>query len=279
MHLNDLHALLGSSPSSPRITEFLTTLSSSPSSSSSPPTPPPLLEPEIKTFPGTVYHNYYDLGISFCYIPDKSKGGKGKVDPTVNGEQDFKLDEIDIYNNVSEDPSSASASASRSGSGAGNLEGTGAGIGGKAARVPKPTFKTFKGLPIEFPLVAAEDNKNATGSGSTERAGNTSTSSIAPQPTSSSSTQPPSTPTSHPFPSLNSETTGRTLVQTLGEPTKKGGGSGIGPFMQGIYLEWFSLGVQVDLEAGKDDKSQEGGVWERAAGWGWVCLKVFEKGG
>lgn len=49
--------------------------------------------------------------------------------------------------------------------------------------------------------------------------------------------------------------------------------------MQGVYLEWSSLGVQVDLEAGKDDKSQEGGVWERAAGWGWICLKVFERDG
>lgn len=49
--------------------------------------------------------------------------------------------------------------------------------------------------------------------------------------------------------------------------------------MQGVYLEWYSLGVQVDLEAGKGNNKEEGGVWERAAGWGWVCLKVFERGG
>ncbi len=76
---------------------------------------------------------------------------------------------------------------------------------------------------------------------------------------------------------LKPSTTGREFVIALGEPTKKGGGTG----WLDVWLEWSALGIQVDLRDPKGTETEEikkkglGGVWDQAAGWVWVDLKIF----
>ncbi|KAK8861260.1 hypothetical protein IAR55_002079 [Kwoniella newhampshirensis] len=60
-------------PGSSQITAFLSLLSS----------PSPLPPPDIKSYPDAIYHNYYSLGLSLCFLPSKG------------------LDSVDIYNTPS----------------------------------------------------------------------------------------------------------------------------------------------------------------------------------
>lgn len=69
---NQLYSLLGLSPSSPKIEEFLSTDS----------------KPTITKLSNYIYHAYKPLGISLCFIPK---------------EDDFMLDAIDIYNGKTRD--------------------------------------------------------------------------------------------------------------------------------------------------------------------------------
>jgi hypothetical protein len=84
---------------------------------------------------------------------------------------------------------------------------------------------------------------------------------------------------------LTTITTGRDFVQTFGEPSKKGGGTG----WVDIWLEWEDSGIQVELRDPKGDeviteeakKKGLGGPWDRAGSWVWGVIKLFsptEKG-
>jgi hypothetical protein len=210
MHLDDLHNLLGLNPSSPPLNKFLASLSGTSA----------VPQPEAKAYPDVLYHNYYDLGVSFCYIP-----ASGSSIPARAKSEDLVLDSIDIYHRSEEET-----------------------VPQRPGRLPKPTFNTFKGIPIDFPPVAtAKDDSSAT------------------NPLTSFT--------------LDQETIGKDLVGKLGEPTKKGGGIR----GQDVYLEWPKLGVQIDLkDQGKEVTEEQkkrglGGVWDKAAEWSWSCLKVFEK--
>ncbi len=78
---------------------------------------------------------------------------------------------------------------------------------------------------------------------------------------------------------LTPTTTGRDFVETLGEPSKKGGGTG----WVDIWLEWEDHGVQVELRDPKGDeviteeakKKGLGGPWDRAGSWVWGVIKLF----
>lgn len=82
---------------------------------------------------------------------------------------------------------------------------------------------------------------------------------------------------------LDASTTGTALVSALGEPTRKGGGTG----WVDVWLEYASLGLQIDLQDPRGDEvvSEEeqrkgmGGVWDRAGRWVWSSCKVFEPTG
>ncbi|KAK6907052.1 hypothetical protein I204_00146 [Kwoniella mangroviensis CBS 8886] len=67
---SDLASLLSQPSSSTSLTSYLQSLSST----------SPLPVPEIKSYPDTIYHNYYPLGLSLAFHPIKG------------------LDSIDIYN-------------------------------------------------------------------------------------------------------------------------------------------------------------------------------------
>lgn len=125
MHLDDLHSLLGSNPSSPRLNNFLANLSDTPTGP----------QPDVKAYPDVLYHNYYDLGVSFCYTPAAGSSISARANP-----EDLVLDSIDIYHRSEEEV-----------------------VPPRPGRLPKPTFDTFKGVPTEFPLVATtKDESSAT---------------------------------------------------------------------------------------------------------------------
>ncbi|WWC99014.1 hypothetical protein V866_005908 [Kwoniella sp. B9012] len=67
---SDLASLFSQPSSSTTLTSYLQSLSSA----------SPLPEPEIKSYPDAIYHNYYSLGLSLAFHPAKG------------------LDSIDIYN-------------------------------------------------------------------------------------------------------------------------------------------------------------------------------------
>ena len=89
------------------------------------------------------------------------------------------------------------------------------------------------------------------------------------------------------------ESTGRDFVECLGEPSRKGGGTGFMP----PWLEWASvelkcihgdgavrIGVLIELrDPGSGERMTEeqqkmgaGGLWDRAARWPWGTLKLFD---
>ncbi|GHJ85229.1 hypothetical protein NliqN6_1631 [Naganishia liquefaciens] len=93
---------------------------------------------------------------------------------------------------------------------------------------------------------------------------------------------PLAVPTSGQAMLLEVGTRGRDIVEALGEPSRKGGGTG----WVDVWLEYASVGVLFDLQdpRGEEIVSQEeqargiGGVWDRAGRWVWSSIKVFKPG-
>jgi hypothetical protein len=86
----DIQTLLGANPSADAITVFLNELVQHCNTS--------LTAPEVKSYPDAVYFNYYPLGISFLFIPQKGykpTGGLKLEDLQVDS---LVLDSINIYN-------------------------------------------------------------------------------------------------------------------------------------------------------------------------------------
>lgn len=90
---------------------------------------------------------------------------------------------------------------------------------------------------------------------------------------------------------LKASTSGREVVRSLGEPSRKGSGGWVG-----VWLEWgavalkreengerVEVGLMLELKDPKGSnrltKEQEdqgvGGVWDQASGWRWAGIKVF----
>ncbi|WVO14771.1 hypothetical protein L204_102409 [Cryptococcus depauperatus] len=61
LQVSSITPLFGLPPSSPAITSFLTSLSATFS----------LPKPDIKSYTDAVFYNYYELGISMCFLPGK----------------------------------------------------------------------------------------------------------------------------------------------------------------------------------------------------------------
>ncbi|KAG2075061.1 hypothetical protein BDR04DRAFT_1070108 [Suillus decipiens] len=86
----DIQTLLGANPSADSITVFLKDLVRHSNTS--------LTAPEVKSYSDAVYFNYYSLGISFLFIPQKGykpTGGLKLEDLQVDS---LLLDSINIYN-------------------------------------------------------------------------------------------------------------------------------------------------------------------------------------
>jgi len=72
---------------------------------------------------------------------------------------------------------------------------------------------------------------------------------------------------------LNAETTGKDLVQSLGEPTRKGGGAGPSSGSIGIWCEWAKHGIMVEFGG---DEARGPQAWERGKDAVWKVLTVFK---
>ncbi|GAA5927448.1 hypothetical protein JCM10213_003473 [Rhodosporidiobolus nylandii] len=81
---------------------------------------------------------------------------------------------------------------------------------------------------------------------------------------------------------VNPGTTGKELVERMGEPKRKGGGTGATPGM-GIWTEW---SVEVEVEEGKGSREVKVMVewassglqaWEKGGEAGWRVLSVYEE--
>lgn len=92
----NLRDLLGSQPSSPEISNYLTSIYSLVSPSKTP------LIPEIKSYPDAVYFNYYPIGVSLLFVPQNEYKPPKSTGPPVKRsdlkEHDLILESIDIYN-------------------------------------------------------------------------------------------------------------------------------------------------------------------------------------
>ena len=79
---------------------------------------------------------------------------------------------------------------------------------------------------------------------------------------------------------LEEGTRGRDIVAALGEPSRKGGGTG----WVDVWLEYANVGVVLDLQDPRGDEIVSeaeqakgiGGMWDRAGRWVWSSVKVFK---
>ncbi|ORX36466.1 hypothetical protein BD324DRAFT_628968 [Kockovaella imperatae] len=102
----------------------------------------------------------------------------------------------------------------------------------------------------------------------------------------------PSTITRPDILEVEKQTTGKDFVACLGEPSRKGGGQGfVSPWLEWGDVELKSgessiakVGIMVELrdpgahEVLSDEQKTKGagGVWDRASGWTWGSLKLFD---
>ncbi|KAL1748568.1 hypothetical protein HDZ31DRAFT_29489 [Schizophyllum fasciatum] len=84
----DLRTLIGQHPGSDTLTTFLDGLQAKASSAKS-------ISPDVKAYSDAVYHNYYALGISLMFAPEKGYN-PAKSSPILA--EKLALDSIDIYN-------------------------------------------------------------------------------------------------------------------------------------------------------------------------------------
>lgn len=84
LSINNLVGVLGCSPGEPELQTLLNQVRSDQSAAN--------VEPEVKSYPDIVYHNYLTLGLSFQYEPATLGTSASKAAP-----QDLRLAAIDIY--------------------------------------------------------------------------------------------------------------------------------------------------------------------------------------
>ncbi|KAA1467911.1 hypothetical protein DENSPDRAFT_833074 [Dentipellis sp. KUC8613] len=71
---------------------------------------------------------------------------------------------------------------------------------------------------------------------------------------------------------VTSETTGKDFVTVLGEPDRKGGGSGPSSGSIGIWLEWSRDGLMVEFGG---DESRGPQAWEKGKDAVWSVISIF----
>ncbi|GAA5934403.1 hypothetical protein JCM3775_000349 [Rhodotorula graminis] len=234
----DLHALLGLSPSSPRLAAFLSRVE--PDDNSCPP-------PEVKAYADIVYLNYRHIGLSLSFepLPPLRPSSSSTLDD-LRREGDngrLKCTGLDLYNH--DDAARARPPDDKK----------------KAPRQrPDDRWEPFPAYPVLLPASSSPSSSAAPPS-------------TASSPPSTDDTASPAAtaPTSHlPFP-LQPSTTGAALLTHFGEPTRKGGGSSSTPGV-GIWTEWTPEGVMVEWA------SSGLGAWDKGGESTWRCLSVFEPG-
>ena len=192
--------LLGCTPSADSVADYLAVVAQRVSAAD-------VLVPEVKVYPDMVYFNYYRLGISLQFAPQRGyKPMSGQKREQLKDEH-LRLEGIDMYNaNIK--PVSSSQS----------------------------TFSSYPSLPLEISLDA--DGQD-----------------------------------SRPSAIIVAEnTTGKELVNWLGEPSRKGGGTGPLSGSINIWCEWSKDGLMVEF-GGEESRGPQ--AWERGKDAVWRVITVF----
>ena len=194
MSSTDLRSLLGLSPSSSAISDHITRLSRLVNSVNV------AAVAAVKSYPDTVYLNYFSLGLSLQFVP--TKGYKPAVGAERAGLEEDKLvlDSIDIYN--------------------------------ASTAVKNTSERTFSPYPLIPFTTVLKDGTLQVAQG----------------------------------------TTGKEFVQVLGEPERKGGGSGPSNGSIGIWCEWTKEGTMIEF-GGDDARGPQ--AWERGKDAVWRVMTIF----
>ncbi|KAG1846861.1 hypothetical protein F4604DRAFT_1816083 [Suillus subluteus] len=203
----DIQTLLGVNPSADSMTVFLKDLVQHSNTS--------LTAPEVKSYSDAVYFNYYPLGISFLYIPQKGykpTGGLKLEDLQVDS---LVLDSINIYN--APKPKATPAKTTTS------------------SRTAELAFSTYPVLKWKL--------------------------SLSPEASASNESI-----------EISLTTNGKDFVSCLGEPDRKGGGSGPSSGSIGIWCEWSKHGIMVEFGG---DEARGPQAWERGKDAIWRVITVF----
>lgn len=283
MDLAAIHDLFGKPPSSECIERWLDSLSSADVAPA---------KPVVKSYPDAAYHAHHALGLDMVYGP--SPAG------SISTEKKWQLERIDLYNPLTAPTPAPTPSTS------------GSSIGSSRRRPAVQYHPLALPLVVQLPATPADPVSDPQSSTETP---------------SRSTTSRPAQPRSF---SINARTTGRDFVRALGEPGRKGGGTGwVGPWLEWPDLrisrvrsrpstsagpgegseenagraeversdgsgeasksppdkEECRMGLMVELRdsglanvSEQDMKQGLGGLWDRAAGWEWGCIKIFEVG-
>jgi len=118
-------------------------------------------------------------------------------------------------------------------------------------KIINASFSTFPSFPLEIliPDDGGATDKSAVQAGS--------------QPSPSSRTM-----------SITPETIGKAFVEALGEPARKGGGSGPSSGSIGIWCEWPKAGLMVEF-GGNEARGPQ--AWERGKDAHWSVISIFER--
>ncbi|KAI9460995.1 hypothetical protein BJY52DRAFT_1261663 [Lactarius psammicola] len=201
-NLIDLRDLLGHSPSSHQLTEYLSTFSTT------------IPTPEVKTYPDAVYFNYYSLGLSLLFVPVNGYKPRSNAPRQDLLDTHLVLDGVDIYNSALSNNPTGETGSQRS---------------------------TYSPYPIT-PIVVAI---------SPETKGDISRAS---------------------FLNITQHMVGKEFVDLLGEPDRKGGGSGPSSGSIGIWVEWTRDGLMVEF-GGEDSRGPQ--AWERGKDAPWKVISIF----
>ncbi|KAF9015525.1 hypothetical protein BDQ17DRAFT_1386242 [Cyathus striatus] len=94
----DIRSLLGLRPSSDPLTNYISALYSFIGASNAP-------SPEIKSYPDAVYFNYFPIGFSLLFVPQKGYKPTTGLKHNELKDELLSLDSIDIYNPLKPKPS------------------------------------------------------------------------------------------------------------------------------------------------------------------------------
>ena len=194
--MSNLRDLLGHSPSSHQLTQYISTLSTT------------AISPEIKSYPDAVYFNYYSIGLSLLFVPVNGYKPRSNASRQDLLDTHLVLNGVDVYNLTGETGSHRSA---------------------------------YSPYPIT-PIVIAISHET---SGDTTR---------------------PS------FLNITQDLVGKEFVALLGEPDRKGGGSGPSSGSIGIWVEWTKDGLMVEFGG---DNSRGPQAWERGKDAPWKVISIF----
>lgn len=194
--MSNLRDLLGHSPSSHQLTQYISTLSTT------------AISPEIKSYPDAVYFNYYSIGLSLLFVPVNGYKPRSNASRQDLLDTHLVLNGVDVYNLTGETGSHRSA---------------------------------YSPYPIT-PIVIAISHET---SGDTTR---------------------PS------FLNITQDLVGKEFVALLGEPDRKGGGSGPSSGSIGIWAEWTKDGLMVEFGG---DNSRGPQAWERGKDAPWKVISIF----